>query len=244
MKQTLKWVGAGIPLLAVGYFILLCFPQLLFAYKVSTESITLYCDEPIPPSAALVLRDVENRLDKSPLYSSRLHQNAFVCNQYWRYKLLANRTARSGGVANFLCPWNVYLRKSDIAGNVLFRGDGITPSGPDRPLAYFIAHEITHNLTSRFTGPLSFWRMPAWKQEGYADYVGKGGDFDFEKNLKLFKANDPALNPSASGLYLRYQLMVAFLLERKKLPVEEMLAENFDRDKLEEEIRSLPDKVR
>ncbi len=237
MKKAIKLVGLGFPVLAVGYFLLLCFPQPLFAYKYSTGAITLYCDDPIPAKAGEVLQDVQGRLDKCLLYGSCPHQNAFVCNQYWRYKLLANRTARSGGVANFLCPWNVYLRKSDIASNVLFRGDGITPSGPDRPLAYFIAHEITHNLTSRFIGPLSFWRMPAWKKEGYADYVGKGGQFDFQKNLELFKKNDPTLNPSTSGLYLRYHLLVAFLLDYKKISVDEMLKGNSNREALEAELR-------
>ena len=119
----------------------------------------------------------------------------------------------------------------------LFRKDGVTPSSPDRPLSYFIAHEVTHGLISRFLG-LAYWRIPVWKNEGYADYVGKGGDFDFQKNLALFKKGDPALDPRASGLYLRYHLLVAELLDRRKLSVEEMLRENFDREQLEADLRS------
>jgi len=244
IKMALRWTGWSLPVLAAGYLFLLCFPQPLFAYKFPAGNLTLYCDDPIPQSAGEVLREAQGRLDKSPLRGLLGRQNVFICNQSWRYKWLANRNANGGGLAYGFCPWNVFLRKSDIARNILFRGDGVTPSGPDRPLSYFIAHEMTHNLTSRFLGPLAGWRLSAWKKEGYADYVGKGGQFDFQKNLDLFKKNDEALNPSQSGLYLRYQLMVAYLLDWKKITVEEMLRGNFNRENLEAEIRALPDKVR
>lgn len=216
--------------------LLLCFPQPLFAYKFSFGNLTLYCDDPIPVSAEVVLQDVQRRLGRSPLYQDRPKLNAFVCDHSWRFKFLTNRNSNAGGLAYGFPPWNVFLRKSDIAENVMFRADGSTPSGPDRPLSYFIAHEITHDLTARFLGSLVFWRLPTWKCEGYADYVGKGGQFDFEKNLELFKRNDSSLNPSQSGLYLRYHLLVAFLLDYKKISTDGMLKQEFDREKLEAEI--------
>ncbi len=224
--------------LAAGYFLLLCFPQPLFAYSYSYENLTLYCDEPIPVKADRVLQDAQRRLDLCPLYAGHPRENIFLCDHFWRYELLTNLHSNAGGNAYGFAPENAFLRKADIALNVLFRKDGRTPSGPDRPLSYFMAHEITHGLTARFLGFWAASHLPVWKSEGYADYVGKGGDFDFNRNLDLLKKGDSALNPKASGLYLRYHLLVAELLDRRKLTVEEMLKGDFDREKLEADLRA------
>ena len=235
-KKFLYRTLAGFLILTVAYGLLLCFPQPLFVYPFTDGNLTLYCDDPIAPQADAVLQDAQRRLDKCPLYAGHPHVNLFLCNHAWRYKLLTNTHSNAGGNNYGFAPQNVFLRKTDISRNVLFRKDGITPSSPDRPLSYFIAHEVTHGLISRFLG-LAYWRIPVWKNEGYADYVGKGGDFDFQKNLALFKKDDPALDPRASGLYLRYHLLVAELLDRRKLSVEEMLRGHFDREQLEADLR-------
>jgi hypothetical protein len=240
MKKAIQFFGFSLFNLlglAAIYLLLVCFPQPLFAYSHSWDNLTLYCDDPIPPQADGVLQDAQRRLNRCPFYTGHPHQNIFLCNHAWRYRLLTNTHAKAGGNAYFFAPQNAFLRKADIARNVLFRKDGITPSGPDRPLSYFIAHEITHGLTARFLGPLAAWRLPAWKAEGYADYVGKGGDFDFQKNLELFRKGDETLDPHASGLYLRYHLLVAELLDRRGMGAPEFLTRDLDREKLEKELR-------
>lgn len=242
MLRTLKMPFLALGGLAAGYLLLLCFPQPLFANKASSANLTLYCDEPIPGEVQGVLEDAQRRLDRCPLYAGHLPQNIFLCNRDWRFKLLANKNSGAGGLVYFFASGNIFLRKSDITHNVLFRRDGRTPSGKDRPLSYFIAHEITHNLTTRFLGPWAQCRLPVWKREGYADYVGKGGDFDFQKNLELFRKGDKALDPHASGLYLRYHLMVAELLDRRKMTAGEMLRNDVDSKILEAEL--LADKTR
>ncbi len=239
VKTALQLFGVCFASLAAGYLLLLCFPQPLFAYHLTWSNLTLYCDDPIAANAPAVLQDAQRRLVLCPLYAGRPCENIFLCNHDWRYKFFANRHSGAGGFAYACGPQNVFLRKADVAQNTLFTRKGAS-SGPDRPLSYFMAHEITHNLTSRDIGLFAFLRLPAWIQEGYADYVGKGGDFNFKKNLALFKKDDPALNPSASGLYLRYHLLTAYLLDRKKISVQALLTGSFDRVLLEKELRDLP----
>lgn len=237
MGRRIGIVGLGIVGLALLYVLLLCFPQPLFAFKVVAGNLVLYCDEPIAEAATgKVLQDVQRRLETSPFYRDHPHQSAFVCNTSWRFRLLANRSSRAGGFAYAFAPWNVFLRRSDVASNVLFRPTGGS-AGADRPLSYFIAHEITHNLTVRQLGMWAYLRAPVWKREGYADYVAKGGQFDFKANLALFATGDRTLDPAASGLYLRYHLLVAELLDRRKLTVLEMLRGEFDRAGLEADLR-------
>lgn len=239
--RILRFFFMGVLGLAASYILLICFPQPLFAYSHTWNNLTLYCDDPIPPQADQVLADVQRRLDRCPLYADHPQEDIFLCNHFWLYRLLTGTHSGAGGNAYSFAPQNAFLRKADIARNVLFRKDGQTPSGRDRPLSYFAAHEITHGLVARFLGPIAQWRLPVWMNEGYADYVGKGGDFDFRKNLELFRKGDPSLDPRASGLYLRYQLLVAYLLEKENLTVPQVLKGSFNPDALEKELRSLPD---
>ena len=106
----------------------------------------------------------------------------------------------------------------------------------ERTLSYYIAHEIMHALISRELGIVKDWRLPAWKNEGYADLIAKGGDFDYERAREHLRRGDRELDPKRSGLYLRYHLLVAYLLDRKGISVGDLLTREFDPARLEAEI--------
>ena len=106
----------------------------------------------------------------------------------------------------------------------------------ERTLSYFIGHEIVHVLVARELGILKQWRLPDWKNEGYADLVAKGGDFDDERAREQLRRGDRELDPKRSGLYLRYHLLVAYLVEHRGISIVEMLTREFDPAELEAEI--------
>ena len=58
---------------------------------------------------------------------------------------------------------------------------------------------------------------------GYADYVARDRGFVFGEQLPSYQQNACEMNPKRSGLYLRYQLYVAYLLDREHLTPEKML---------------------
>src|SRR4029077_19837600 len=101
-----------------------------------------------------------------------------------------------GGIMNYL-GGHVFLRESDMAHDRLISPRG-TPVAADRPLSYFIAHEIVHDLEARALPPLAFFRLPRWVSDGYADYVAR--DIDLDRALAGFKAGTPELDPARSGL--------------------------------------------
>ena len=53
----------------------------------------------------------------------------------------------------------------------------------------------------------------------------KGRGFDYEANLRAFRAGEVALDPARSGLYRRYHLLVASLLDVRRMTVDALLAE-------------------
>jgi hypothetical protein len=79
----------------------------------------------------------------------------------------------------------VFLRDALIEDNRLISPRGIPVLG-DWTLDYFIAHEVTHQLTGDAIGPVRYYRLPQWVREGYADYVGKGNSFDSDEPSVLF----------------------------------------------------------
>jgi hypothetical protein len=56
--------------------------------------------------------------------------------------------------------------------------------------------------------------------------IGFGGEVDIEALTRALIAGDPDLDPARSGLYARYRLLVAWLVEREGWSVERLLASN------------------
>ncbi len=86
------------------------------------------------------------------------------------------------------------------------------------------------------TGTIGYLRLAAWKNEGYSDYVAQGGEFSYDDGLRRLRQNDQDLDPARSGLYLRYHLLVAHLLDEKGVSVSDLLEQDFDSDAIEREL--------
>lgn len=223
-------VGAGL--------LVLCTPQPLFAYKASYGRYQVWSDQPIEAGIRGVLDDVTRRISRSAIYSPDQRFRIFICNDQWRLALYSQRfSGGMGGVADTGFTRNVYIRRADITRNRL-----IPPSGwdaarmADRPLSYYIAHELTHVMQSRAFGRGSAVRYPAWLNEGYADYVAKAGRFDLATNAADLRAGALAMDPRASGLYRRHHLEVAYLLDRKGLGIDKLYADPPDEAALRAQI--------
>jgi hypothetical protein len=209
-------------LLAGGYAALLCVPQPIFRFSVHAANLTLYSDRPISEAAGRhVLELAGQKLARSSLYFAGERHNIFICNSGWRQKLMFNKNYAAGGVAQYPATWNVFLRAARIDDNRLLSPSG-NPVAGDRTLDYFVAHEVTHQLTGRALGPIGFYRLPQWVREGYADYVGKSS-FDYQEARRAFLAGAPQMDWKRSGLYSRFHLRVAYLLDRQHWSVQRLL---------------------
>ena len=207
--------------------IALCTPQPLFAYRVAYGRYQVWSDRPIEPQIRGVLDDVTRRISRSAIYSPDQRFRIFICNDPWRLALYSERfNSGMAGAADTAFARNVYLRRADIPRNRLIPASGWSAAKmADRPLSYYIAHELTHVMESRAFGRGSSVRYPDWLNEGYADYVAKAGEFDMAANARALRAGAFAMNPKASGLYRRYHLEVAYLLDRQGMTIRELYAD-------------------
>lgn len=219
--RLLTFIG----LIASIYAGILTFPEATFAHHITYKNYEIWSDRPIDPAITAVLEDATRRIERSELYNSTQKFHIFFCNSSWRlglYDMLFD--TRLSGATDTMITRNVFIRESNIAANQ------IVPSPEaqsvldlsQRPLSYFLAHEMTHVMESRAFGRLMVARFPLWLNEGYADYIGKGGDFDFDENRNLLQHGDQRLDPERSGLYRRYNLEVALLLDKENQQISEI----------------------
>ena len=223
--------------LFAGYLLLLCHPGSFFGHSYTHGGITLHSDEPIPEAARLVLEDAEDRLAQSPLTQDLSNKNIhiYICNRSWRFMLFANFHYHVGGLTYPPLSRNIFLRESRLDDNRLVGPSGREVPG-ERTLSYFVAHEIMHVLIADRIGPVAYWRLPDWKNEGYSDYIARGTDFEYQRAVVQFRRRDREMDPQRSGLYLRYSLLVAYLLDHNGIPLDVMLGREFKPADLEREI--------
>jgi hypothetical protein len=226
ISQYVNYFLSACLIIGLGYVGVGAFPQPMFAYHTSYQNYEIWSDRPIPPQITQVLDDATRRLSKSDLYDENGTFKIFFCNASWRLWLYGQHfNNQMGGNADTWLTRNVYIRASDIEHNRIYPpGPGPIADADLRPLSYYIAHEATHVIESRQFGRLAVVRYPQWLMEGYADYIGKGGDFDFNENYRLFKTGSPVMDFQKSGLYRGFQLDVALLIDKKGLTVQQIFA--------------------
>lgn len=225
--RTRTIVKAGTACMAVlvaAYLLLIVWPQPFFAHRTVYGIYHVWSDAPIPPQIRSVLDDVTRRLRASPLHDPKRPVEIYLCNAPWRMWVYGMQfSTRYGGIADVWLTRHVVIRASDVAANrIVPPGPGPIADEQHRPLSYFIAHEITHVDVSRRYGRAMNVRYPQWLMEGYPDYVGKAGDFDFDANRARFLAGEAALDPARSSLYLGHHLRVAYLLDRRHWTLDQL----------------------
>lgn len=230
MQKAGRWLSAGaVALLALALLCILAivFPQPAFGYRIAYQNYEVWSDRPIPPAIVPVLDDVTRRWRTSPLYERTTPAQIFICNAPWRMWLYGMHfSTRFGGVADVWLTRHVVIRAADIEANrILPPGPGPIADAAQRPLSYFIAHELAHADVSRRFGRTMILRYPEWLLEGYADYVAKAGDFDYAANRAAFIAGAPEMDRRKSGLYRGYHLKVAYLLDQQGWSLERLFAE-------------------
>jgi hypothetical protein len=218
--------------IVVGYVLLLCFPQVLFAHEISYRNLKVYSREPLDQDIYAVLDRVDSRLAKSEISNQDVKPKIFLTDSFSLYALLSLYLgSNSFGKGYAVLPTNnIFINKSETAKDLVFRN---APANSERSLSGVIAHETTHLLIRKRFG---YWRnltMPTWKKEGYAEYVAGGSTLVYETGVKIWKANP---KDAAGYQYFKYYMLVKYLLEHDKLSVDDIFNRDFDLQSLEERV--------
>lgn len=226
LYQTIRY---ALVTLAAAYVFLLMYPQILFAHEVSYKNFTVYSREPLDQNIHAVLDKVEGRLATSPLDTPEVKPKIFLTSSQKLYSLLTLYIGgNSFGKGLPLLPTsNVFINQTDVGQDLVFRN---APTSNKRSLSGVVTHEVTHLLIRNRFGYLKNVTLPAWKKEGYCEYVSGGATLDYETGVRLWKANP---QNDTGYQYFKYYMLVKYLLENEKLSVEELFSRDIDRKALE-----------
>jgi hypothetical protein len=234
-----RWIrrlSFGTLTLGGAYLLVLVHPQPLFAYELQHAGVVVHATRPIPDAMRATLDRVRARLDRTPLADRTRIDHVFMCDSKWLFALFARTNYRVGGIADVFVGQHVFLRESDMEHDRLIGQSG-QPVPSDRPLSYFIAHELMHVAHGRWLGRLGYARLPQWVDDGHADYVAR--DIDLHDALRAFKAGTKELDPVKSGLYIRFHLMVAYMMDKERMAPAALLEHPPTRDTVERKLANL-----
>ena len=225
LRRLALGLAATFLLISAAGAAIIAYPEPLHAHHVEHGRLRLHSDRPFDRDRGrALLAAVEQRLAAAPPELRDVHSifRVIVSNSEWRRRLTFLWNYGAGGVNYYPLGGAVFIRQADIDAGFVMRSDG-TPVPAPRTLAYYAAHEIGHSLIGKRFGPLANWQLPVWIREGLADYVAFGGEVDIDALMRALRAGDSDLDPQRSGLYARYRLLVAYLLEREGWTVDRLL---------------------
>jgi hypothetical protein len=132
----------------------------------------------------------------------------------------------------------VFIRGADVANNRVLDRAGREKQG--RPLAYFIAHEVTHAMTMDYLG-FRFHSLPSFQIEGYADYAARAQPADLRAGREALNRDAFEMDTRRSGLYDRYRLLVAYELQKRGMSAQQFLDHPLVQSEIEAQLRADPE---
>ena len=235
--RRVRRLGLALAALVAGYVALVIHPQPLFAYTLQRGNLVLHARQPLPVEATPMLDEALARVSRSPLYDAARTHDVFLCDTPALYAFFSLWNHRSGGVTHTWAWGNAFIRPADVRRGRVIGASGVEKGGA-RTLAYYVAHEVTHAMTAERVGRWDFRRLAAFQREGYADYVAFARPVDLPRGRADLEAETCDMNVGCSGHYDRYRLLVGYLLQRRGLSVDDLLARPFDRAATEAQLRA------
>ncbi|HYR46685.1 MAG TPA: hypothetical protein VER78_06735 [Thermoanaerobaculia bacterium] len=183
------------------YLLVLAFPEPLFAYSLARENFRVYSRHAIDPGVGEILDEVNRRLSRSEINVAALTHRVFILdtpawNSFFNgpYRAAMGRNCEIGNA--------VFIPRLDVQGGRVVHFDGRSAEA-----ASILAHECAHTLVQRRLGLIRMWRLPFWKKEGYAEYIGM----------------DEARSEPEPMPYRRARLRWKFLLEKEGLTFDQVM---------------------
>ena len=218
-------------ILAVIFIIFILFPSLsLYRNHISYKQFNIYSDIEINDNIYGILDDIEEMLMTSEIYDKSLNFKIFISSDFKPYSIfcpsLKDAFAATYPIINY-----IFISKTDIENN-LVRRDATEDN--ERSLCSVIAHEATHKLIENEIGIKANKNLQNWKKEGYCEYVS--GENSLNLSAGINKVYTGSNSFSSAFSYLRYRIIVTYLLDVKGHTFKSLMETEFDIHNLENEL--------
>ncbi len=237
MIKIIKFILIPAFSLMLIYGSFLSYPSFLYSYEEKNENVTIYCDQEFPSNITAISDSVLERIKKSEFYDENSEYSVYISNKKINWLLVSNFHSHAGALHHMWFRGNSFVRPSVIEENRITTTGSALGDAEERDLIYFISHEITHEMMARSIGYFNFqFHTQAWIREGYADLIGKKS-FNYDSSFEQLINNEHRLS-EASGLYVRYHVLLLYLLNNEKHTLANIINENYPQEYVIEKIKS------
>src|SRR6266852_5553928 len=233
--RLLALVFGIILIVIVAYGTLLAFPEPLFAHVYSYKNFRVYTREPLDDRARVQLDIVAQRLATSEINDPAITHRVFVAGTSNWYTFFNGPYRRAMG-RMYEFHNSLFVPQLDLASGKIVHFDGRRA-----PMAWILAHEMTHTLTQKKLGIICMWRLPFWKKEGYAEYVAHGRTVPLIEDLRMLDSLTSNVIPMGAGYdvprqYFEAELLWRYLIEVRKLGFQEVMSDSIELNAVETEM--------
>ena len=215
-------------ILIVIYILVPAYPHLIFKHKIEYGNFSVYSDTKLPDNFIDVLKETELRIRKVEVYDSTFRPDIFICDSEDLYKFFAFWIRMNPNSQGFNLSFfnNTFLNVSRINSLKYYHDQRLKYTHLNGNISQVLAHELIHNLDSRYSGFWNYIDKPVWKKEGYCEFgstiafIEKDYKYDLFKRSSYYFEDDLFNAPNHSKNYYKSQLMVEYLFTEKDFNID------------------------
>lgn len=228
----MRYFGLYLIIIMAAIFIaFILFPNLSFyRHHISYKQFDIFADIEINDAIYSILDNIKEKLKSSEIYDRDLRFKIFISSGYKPYSIFSP-SLKNAFAATYPIINNIFISKTDIENNLVKRN---AKEDNERSLSSVIVHEITHKLIENEIGIKANRRLEIWKKEGYCEYLSVESKLNLKAGInKVYKNNSPY---SSTFSYLKYRILVTYLIDVKGYTFHDLVETDFDIKQLEEEL--------
>lgn len=217
------------------YFSVLLSAGAWFKYTYKQGVYTFYSNTEILKPEALV-QELKEQLQLCKVYNDSTPITIYFCDAAATFYFFAKITGVTLPSQGFTLAYlnKVFISKPYIAEVFKSRNNAqklIPYSVMSGTLEAVVKHELIHANVYEFLDVESYANLPFWKQEGYAEYAAhralkqRDSLYSFDQRVTLYRNTDFWGDNMAVKSYFEAGLLVEFLLDQKKLSLQEFFDE-------------------
>lgn len=228
----MRYIGFYIIIILAAIFIIfIIFPNLsLYRHHVSYKQFNVYANTKINDTIYRILDDVEEKLKASEIYNDDLSYKIFISSGFKPYSIFCP-SLKDAFAATYPIINNIFISKTEIENNLVQRN---ASEDNERSLSSVITHEVTHKLIENNIGIKANKRLEVWKKEGYCEYISVESTLNLKAGIKKVYKGSNSFSPAFS--YLKYRILVTYLMDVKGHSFQSLVETKFDTSQLEKEL--------
>ena len=228
----MRYLGFYIIIILAAIFIaFIIFPNLSFyRHHINYKQFNIYADIEINEEIYEILNKVDKQLKTSEIYDNNLSFKIFISSGFKPYSIFSP-SYKDAFAITYPIINNIFISKTDVKNNLVQRN---AEEDNERSLSSVITHETTHKLIENEIGIKANKKLETWKKEGYCEYISGESTLDLKAGIKKVYKDSNSSSPAFN--YLKYRMLVTYLIDIKGHSFHSLVETEFDFKQLEKEL--------